>query len=163
MRRALLALCAICGALAWPAAAVAGGAITIKDVDIGVSILADRYDPCTAQNDLVVTFGGISTLHATEKVQDGVVISARVDFSQVGLIATTIGGVDYVGGLSYSSKVNLNNQNQNASVQLSVAAYSADLSSSIVFNVDERVAFNASDPLIPASGSTRISVASCPS
>jgi hypothetical protein len=69
--------------------------------------------------------------------------------------------VNYYGFLSYSSKVNLNQQNQVAAVTFNVAAVSADLTSSLVFGVTERVTFNANS-IDPVSGSTSINVASCP-
>ena len=145
MPRALLALCAICGALAWPAAASAG-AVVIKDWDIGMSVQTYPFNPCLGVDDptLTVAFLGSTRVHITGKMQDGIFTSVRVDVDQSGGITTNIGGVDYYGFLSYSSKVNLNQQNQVAAVTFSVAAISLDLTSSLVFQVTERVTFSAS-------------------
>ena len=159
MRRALLALCAICGALAWSAVATAGN-VVIRDYDVGMEIQTDRFDPCTGANDLTILFAGATRTHVTAKLQGDAVISARVDIDQAGGLATNIGGIDYYGFLTYSSKVNLNQQNQVASVQFAVAAVSLDLTSSLIFDVTERVTLNAS--LDPVSAATRISVAGCP-
>ena len=158
MRRALFALCAICGALAWPAVAGAG----TMDRDLTMTVITYLPDPCNPGNNLNLAFAGLSTLHVTEKVDGTNVTWAKVDASQTGLIATTINGVQYVGALSYSSKVNLNNQNQNAAVNFVVAGSSLDGTSTIAFSVTERVVFNANDPITPVSGTSEIAVASCP-
>lgn len=163
MSRAVLALLVVCSALAvWAVAPAVAGTTVSKSLDLTMEIQPDRMNPCTGQNDLTIAFLGYTKLHIVEKIQDGLVVSARVDVDQAGGLATTINGVDYLGFLTYSSKVNLNNQNQNASVEFAVAAWSLDGLSSLVFSVSERVTFNASDPTQPASGATRVSIGSCP-
>jgi hypothetical protein len=162
MPRALLALCAICGALALPAAASAG-AVVIKDYDVGMSVQTYPFNPCTGTEDpsLTVSFLGATSVHVTARMQDGIFTSARVDVDQSGGIMTNIGGIDYYGFLSYGSKLNLNQQNQVASVTFSVAAVSLDFTSSLAFQVTERVTLSASG-IAPVAGSTTIAVASCP-
>ena len=158
MRRALLALCAICGALVWPAVGAAG----TMDRDLTLTVITYPWDPCNTGAYLDVAFAGVSTLHVTAKVDGTTVTWAKVDASQTGLLMTSINGVLYVGALSYASKVNLNSQNQNASVSFVVAASSLDGTSALSFGVTERVSFNASDPTTPVTGTSEISVVSCP-
>lgn len=161
MHRALLALGAICGALA--CVATASAAVVTTDRDLTVEVQTGNYDPCTNANDLTVTFAGQTRLHVTTKYQGGIATAAHVDVSQSGFILTTIGGVDYLGVLDYGSKANLNNQNSVLAVHLSVAAFALNGTSALVFDVDERATFSASDPSTPVSAASRRTVASCPS
>ena len=162
MPRALLALCAICGALAWPAA-VSAGVVNTKTYDIGMSVQTYPFNPCTQAVDpsLAVTFFGATSTHVILKLQNGVATSAHVDADQNGWLTMNLGGRDYLGALSYSSKVNLNQQNQVASVSFDVAAISTDLTSFLSFRVEERLQFNGSDP-DPVKATMNVTVANCP-
>lgn len=162
MPRALFALCAICGALAWPIAASAA-TVNTKTYDIGMSVQTYPFNPCSQSVDpsLTVTFFGSTSTHVILKMQNGVATSAHVDVDQSGGLLTSLGGRDYIGGLSYSSKLNLNPQNQVSSVSFNIAAISTDFTSMLLFQVEERVTFNANDP-DPVKETMNVVVASCP-
>lgn len=162
MHRALLALVAICGALAGSAVASAGATVQ-TDRDYTIEMQTGNFNPCTNANDLSVTFAGLTKVHVTAKVQGGIATSAHVDVDQSGVIATTLGGVTYLGYQTYSSKVNLNNQNAVMDVHSTVVAVALDGSGALVFDVENRATFNAKDSGDPVSTLSRTTIASCPS